>query len=114
MHNLLANAGKYSPSGTEIRLSAEQNQGGALLLSVQDQGMGIPAEDLPKLGSWHFRGQNGSKAQGAGIGLHLCYRIAGLHGGHIRIQSEVGSGCLVQVSLPGLFNDTSTEHYTHE
>jgi signal transduction histidine kinase len=69
---------------------------------VADTGIGIPADDLPNLCNpfWQIdRGLN-RKFEGAGLGLSLCKRMTELHGGELRIKSEVGIGTTVTVRLP--------------
>lgn len=93
--NILTNACDAMPSGGKLRLSASHSDGN-LIVTVQDTGVGIPPEHLPKV----FDLYHTTKEGGSGIGLSLVYRIVQLHGGEVRLESEVGIGTLVTVSLP--------------
>lgn len=100
LHNLLSNACKFSRAGSDIHLHSACDRDKGVSLTVADQGVGIPAEDLPKLGIRHFRGSNSELAIGTGVGLHLCRRIVQLHGGTLHVESEVGRGSQVHIHLP--------------
>lgn len=99
--NLVGNAVKYSPAGGEVSLTVTIDHGTAAL-TVRDHGIGIPAEDLPMLGSPFARGS--ARAQtfaGMGIGLYLSKLVAEGHGGGLRIQSDGNDqGTTVTVNLP--------------
>jgi two-component system, OmpR family, sensor kinase len=100
--NLLENAHKYSPNADRpVRLRARARDG-RLLLDVEDQGMGIPAEDLPHVFTPFFRGERSRSrgAGGVGLGLTLAKQIAEAHGGSIDVESTVAEGTTVRVELP--------------
>jgi PAS domain S-box-containing protein len=102
--NLLTNASKYSPDDTPIavRVHAEDGPTGReAVLEVQDQGIGIPAADLPRLFERYMRGSNveGSIA-GTGLGLASARHIVELHGGRIEVATEEGRGSTFTVRLP--------------
>ncbi|HEU4323639.1 MAG TPA: GAF domain-containing protein [Roseiflexaceae bacterium] len=101
LQNLLSNAVKYSPLGGPVRLALTRAEGEALLVVV-DQGIGIPAEALPRLGQRFYRAANveGSSVSGMGIGLYVVYEIVTLHGGHVAISSAEGQGTTVEIRLP--------------
>jgi PAS domain S-box-containing protein len=101
MNNLLTNAVKYSPRGGTIRVTLAR-VGDVLELSISDQGIGIPAADIPLLTRRYFRASNVSAENypGLGLGLSLVKDILELHGGGLRIQSEQGRGTAVTVFLP--------------
>ncbi len=101
VYNLLTNAIKYSPEGTEIRLSAKQDNGW-LRLSVIDQGMGIEPEDLKRLGTKFFRTQGAEESgiQGTGIGLSIVGEILTAHKGKLEISSNPGQGSSFTIILP--------------
>lgn len=103
MFNLLANAVKFTPDGGSIAVKAAAVGGGGLEVSVADTGMGIKAEDMPKL----FRefGQLDSgytkRHEGTGLGLALTKRLVELHGGTIRAESAgPGKGAAFTFTLP--------------
>lgn len=102
--NLLSNAIKYSPDGGEIqvcvRLEGEGDLAGAVL-EVQDQGMGIPAADLPQVFERFFRGSNVTgRISGTGIGLAGVRQIAEQHAGTVSVESTEGQGTRFSVRLP--------------
>lgn len=100
LHNLLDNACKYSPPETNVRLRADRESDGELVLTVEDGGPGIPPEDMERLGQRYFRGANRDRAGGAGLGLSLVERIVKLHGGRLVIDSTPGAGTTATVRLP--------------
>ncbi|GAB2685123.1 hypothetical protein GCM10027037_03210 [Mucilaginibacter koreensis] len=91
--NLISNAVKYSPAGSLIKLSCTLENGQAVV-RVQDQGMGISAEHLPKLFERYYRVNEPGYQQvaGFGIGLYLCGEIIKRHEGKIWAESEPGKG----------------------
>jgi PAS domain S-box-containing protein len=101
VENLLTNAVKFSPKGghVEVRLGME---GGALLLEVEDHGLGIPANEQAQLFQPFQRGRSAEqrKIHGTGLGLYVCRRIVEEHGGAISLTSEEGKGTTVTVRLP--------------
>lgn len=103
--NLLSNAIKYSPDGGDIRVTVRRSAGGAegswVDLVVQDQGLGIPAADLPHIFEPFHRGKNVSgRIQGIGIGLAGVKQIVQQHGGTIAVESIEGAGACFTVRLP--------------
>src|SRR6185437_754610 len=99
--NLLSNAVKFSPEGAAIRLEAVHTAEGGLSVSVQDEGIGISAEDRQHLFSSFFRGANALNIEGTGLGLHIVQRYVELLGGTIGLESELGKGTCVRVAIPG-------------
>ncbi len=101
LYNMLSNAIKFTPAGGKVSLSLER-EGEALRLQVRDSGIGIRAEDLPKL--FHefqqLESGTGRRHDGTGLGLALTKRLAELHGGSVRAESQVGSGSVFTVTLP--------------
>jgi PAS domain S-box-containing protein len=91
LENLLENAIKYSPPATSVVLRAERKDG-EVLFAVQDQGPGIPPEDLPHLFEFFFRGAKVSDEGGFGLGLATVKRIIDAHGGRIWVDSRPGQG----------------------
>lgn len=104
LSNLLDNAIKYSPNGGEIVISVDPvSCDGARqsTVAVVDQGIGIPAVDLPRVFDRFYRARNVEPhMQGSGIGLAGVKQIVEQHGGTLRIDSEEGRGTTVTVSLP--------------
>ncbi|MEO9008354.1 MAG: ATP-binding protein [Candidatus Dormibacter sp.] len=101
--NLLENAVKYSPAGGRIAVACAVNpEGTAVSLTITDQGIGIDAEDLPRLFSRFGRIVNAdnSHIQGAGLGLYLAREIAHLHGGEVTISSIRHRGTAATFTMP--------------
>ncbi|HEY4210740.1 MAG TPA: ATP-binding protein [Steroidobacteraceae bacterium] len=98
--NLLSNAFKHTfQGGLTVRLAPK---GQTVELSVQDSGVGIPQEEIPRLFErFHrVRGTASRTHEGTGIGLSLVRELVQLHGGSIRVESEVGHGSRFTVSVP--------------
>ena len=98
---LMRNAVKFTPDGGRITLRTRLAEG-AMNIYVEDTGVGISAEALPRLGRPFEQIdsplQNGSK--GSGLGLAIARSLIELHGGSLRIRSSLGAGTIVRVSLP--------------
>jgi signal transduction histidine kinase len=101
LQNLIGNAVKYSPGGGEVRVRVGRQDGRALV-AVSDQGIGIPAEALPRLFTRFFRAGNADPhgISGMGIGLYVVGEIVALHGGEIAVASQEGQGSTFTVWLP--------------
>ncbi|MBC7945030.1 MAG: PAS domain S-box protein [Burkholderiales bacterium] len=97
--NLLGNALKYSPEGSEVslKISCANN---IARLTVTDNGIGILPEDQPHLFDSFHRGKNVSNIAGTGLGLAIVIKAVTLHGGSIEFQSELNRGTTFVVSLP--------------
>lgn len=101
LYNLIQNAVKYSPQGGTISVLARQ-EGQQALVTVIDEGVGIPAEDVPHVFERFYRATNISSAHlsGLGLGLHLVKEFVELHGGSVDVQSVLGQGSRFRVALP--------------
>lgn len=97
--NLLANAAKYSPERSTIRLTAEL-VGAVVRVDVADDGPGIPAEHHTALFERFYRLRTDGQEPGAGLGLAIAKGIVEAHRGTIGIDSEVGRGTRVWFTLP--------------
>jgi signal transduction histidine kinase len=99
--NLLSNALKFTLGGGRIRVRAAARED-RIWFAVEDNGMGIPARDLPRLGQpfVQVRHQAGAPHAGTGLGLALVRALAEQHQGTLRIESEEGVGTTVTVELP--------------
>ncbi len=99
--NILTNAVKYTPAGGQIRVTAAV-EGENIRVSVADNGIGIPEEDLPRMFERFYRVEKSrtSDAGGTGLGLAIVKEIVEAHGGDVRIDSRVGEGTCVTVLLP--------------
>lgn len=103
LKNLLSNAIKYSNKGSRIKVRAEIDRTGHYLqLSIEDNGIGIPEEHLPKLFDRFYRVENKTHAiKGTGLGLHLVkITIEKHHGGHVFVQSELNVGSTFGFRIP--------------
>ena len=92
--NLLSNAFKFTFSGEiAVKIKEDSNPSTARLV-IQDTGVGIPTEELPRLFERFHRveGQRSRSFEGSGIGLALVHELVKLHGGTIRVDSEVDRG----------------------
>jgi len=101
LDNLISNAVKYSEAFTEVTLVVRRS-GQELLVSVTDQGIGIPEKDLPRVFERMFRSRPGllPGEGGAGLGLSICKGLIEAHGGRIWIKSEEGKGTSCSFTLP--------------
>ncbi|MEM8947818.1 MAG: GAF domain-containing sensor histidine kinase [Pseudomonadota bacterium] len=99
--NLVGNAVKYSPEGTEVCVSGRMTDDGGVLISVRDNGVGIPEEELAQLFERFFRASTSVGIVGTGIGLHLVKTVVDLHGGRIDVASKPGEGSTFTIDLPG-------------
>ena len=98
--NLVNNAINYTPEGT-ITLRV-QEQANDLLVEITDTGIGIPAEDMPRLFEDFFRASN-VESKGTGLGLSITRRIIEAHGGKIWVESpcpETNTGTKFSFTLP--------------
>ncbi|NWF62416.1 MAG: response regulator [Fischerella sp.] len=105
--NLMSNAIKYSPNGgkVEFHLIGKESQ---IIFYVQDWGIGIPIEDQENLFQPFSRGSNVDTISGTGLGLAIAKACVELHGGSIALESQIGLGTKVIVSLPKRHNQGSS------
>jgi signal transduction histidine kinase len=96
--NLVDNALKFTDAGGQVTIDADA-RGDEVVIAVQDTGRGIPSTDLPRIWDRLYRG-DASHAQGLGLGLSLVRAIVTAHGGRAEVESEVGKGTGVTVTLP--------------
>jgi two-component system sensor histidine kinase KdpD len=97
--NLLDNALKYSPLGSDMEISAGTD-GSLLTLEVADHGLGVPEDDLERIFEKFYRIQIPEGVHGTGLGLSICKGIVEAHGGGIRAENRRGGGLRVVVTLP--------------
>jgi signal transduction histidine kinase len=100
--NLLDNAIKYSRPGgaVTVKVSAEHDQ--TVLVRVCDDGIGIPAQDLPYVGRRFYRADKArSRTEGgSGLGLAIAHALVQAHGGRLWLESREGQGTAVSFTLP--------------
>ena len=106
---LVDNAVKYSGEGTQVTLGVKKDDG-KCLMTVRDQGSGIPAEELPKIFDRFYRADAArhSETGGHGLGLSIARIIVVSHGGKLRVRSKVGAGTVFEIELPCV-EDFATE-----
>ncbi len=97
--NLLHNAIKFTPSGGHVTLLARE-QGNEAILSVRDTGIGIAAEDLPRIFERFYKADRARSTGGTGLGLSIAKHIVQAHGGRIWAESILGQGSTFSFSLP--------------
>ena len=97
--NLLTNAVKYSPRGGEVHVTLARKRG-RITISVIDQGIGIPEDDLPRLFEPFQRAGNTERISGTGLGLYIVRQAVELHGGKISVDSTLGVGTTFTITLP--------------
>ncbi|GAP71158.1 protein containing PAS domain S-box [Bacteroidales bacterium 6E] len=99
MNNLLSNAIKYSQPdpGVLVRLYKDDRK---IMISVRDNGIGIPKDDLPRMFEPFFRAGNVTKIDGNGLGLTIVRECVVLHGGNISVTSEQNLGSTFLIELP--------------
>ncbi|MBI4355660.1 MAG: HAMP domain-containing histidine kinase [Candidatus Omnitrophica bacterium] len=99
--NLLSNAIRYTPAGGRIAL-ALRREGDHIVARVSDTGIGIGAQDLPRIFDEFYRANTAMNAEirGTGLGLSLVMRIVDAHGGRIWVESTVGKGATFFLTLP--------------
>ncbi len=97
--NLLSNAVKYSEPGTPVDFEVTRMNGDAVL-TVRDRGIGIPSEDQSRIFESFTRAGNVGQRPGTGLGLVVVRRCVQLHGGRLDLQSALGEGTTITVTLP--------------
>ncbi len=102
VNNLLTNAVRYSPEGSEVQVSARTLRSGELEIRVADQGIGIAADERERIFEKFYRGKDGAthSVRGTGLGLAVAKMLVEAHLGQIRVESEVGRGSTFIVRLP--------------
>jgi signal transduction histidine kinase len=97
--NLLDNALKYTRSGGRVEL-ATRLDGPTAELTVTDSGVGIPADELPRIWERLYRGDKSRSERGLGLGLSLVKAIVEAHGGRVTVESAINRGSTFTIRLP--------------
>jgi two-component system phosphate regulon sensor histidine kinase PhoR len=100
--NLLDNAIKYGREGGNIKISVCENPNAEIQISVEDDGIGIPKEDLPRIFERFYRVDKGRSKElgGTGLGLSIVKHIIQAHGGNVWAESQIGKGSTFYLTLP--------------
>ncbi|QSY93039.1 ATPase [Rhizobium bangladeshense] len=97
--NLISNAVKYSPNAPDIYIRARVDEK-MVQIAIADSGIGMDADDLPKLFQPYYRARSATGIAGTGIGLNVVKHVVELHGGTVEVTSELGKGTTFTISLP--------------
>ncbi|KKK39056.1 hypothetical protein WQ57_04520 [Mesobacillus campisalis] len=98
--NLIFNAIVHNPLGTTISVEI-QRAGNFVSILIEDNGKGIAPDDIAKLFTRYYRGTNTGKThKGSGLGLAIAKQVTEAHGGNITVESEIGQGTRISLSLP--------------
>jgi signal transduction histidine kinase len=97
--NLIDNAVKYTPAGGVVEIAAHRDNDDAVA-TVSDTGVGIPAEELPRIWDRLYRGDKSRSTRGLGLGLSLVKAIVAAHGGRVDVRSRSGAGSTFELRLP--------------
>lgn len=97
--NIIDNAVKYSNPGGVVSVEAYEKKGNIVVL-ISDTGVGISAEDLPKVKTKFYKANQ--TRRGSGIGLAVADEIVNMHGGSLIVNSKLGTGTTVMITLPGI------------
>lgn len=99
--NLIANAIKFTPKGGRIVVSRRLTEEGEIAISIEDTGVGIPQDDIERvLHPFEQAKEPGKVSEGTGLGLSIAREFAGLHGGRVELESELGVGTTATLYLP--------------
>ena len=99
--NLVYNAIKFTPAGGSVTLTAQANvQPNMVIITVKDTGVGISAEDLPRIFERFYKADRARTSGGTGLGLAIAKHIVQAHGGQIWVRSTPGKGSIFSFSLP--------------
>ena len=103
--NIVCNALDFRNENGELFISTEDiiNEAESFIkISIKDNGIGIPAENLQKIFEPYFSTKPMSTSKGRGLGLSICYSIIKKHGGKIEVQSEINKGTTISIFLPAI------------
>ena len=98
--NLLDNAIKYTPAGGVVKVQAATAGPSEIILTVEDNGIGIPSEEQPRIWERLYRGDKSRTEKGLGLGLSLVKAVVEAHHGWVRVSSQPGRGSVFSITLP--------------
>lgn len=99
LENLITNAVKYSKGKPVVRISGQAKRKG-IVFTVEDNGVGIPKDELGRVFSKYYRGDTKRHVAGIGLGLFICKQIIDMHRGRIWVKSSLGKGSTFFVHIP--------------
>jgi len=101
IHNLVTNAIKFSPADSQFFISVMEKYP-VVIVTIRDQGIGIPAKEIPYIFEKLYRASNSKNisVKGTGLGLYIVSQIIKLHGGRIQVKSKEGEGTEFTITLP--------------
>ncbi len=110
--NLIDNAVKYTPDSGKIAIRISSSAGGAVLTEIEDTGIGIPKEHLPRIFERFYRVDKTRSRNlgGTGLGLSIVKHVVIMHGGKIDVHSEEGKGSRFSISLPYSYHPPLSDH----
>ncbi|MGH2379445.1 MAG: sensor histidine kinase, partial [Candidatus Limnocylindria bacterium] len=97
--NLMTNALKYAPAGSQVSVALGVVGSEALIL-VEDRGVGIPADEQDRIFQPFFRSTRTRAMPGTGLGLHISRRLAERHGGRLWLERSTEAGSVFALALP--------------
>ncbi|WP_461610758.1 sensor histidine kinase [Cytobacillus kochii] len=101
LDNLIMNAVKYNPKGTTITITTQTLEERLVIITIEDNGIGMDDETLDNLFDRYYRGTNTTDSStGTGLGMAITKQLVKLHGGSIKVHSDVGMGTKVRIILP--------------
>jgi two-component system, OmpR family, sensor histidine kinase MprB len=95
VNNLLDNAAKYAPDGSEVDVTVA-----GTTLTVRDRGPGVPPEELPHIFDRFYRASNARERTGSGLGLAIVKQVAEAHSGTVVAEQAPGGGARLRLALP--------------
>ncbi len=100
--NLLDNAIKYTPEGGRVTISAVEKDQREIQFSIEDNGIGIPREDIPRIFERFYRVDKGRSQElgGTGLGLSIVKHLVQAHGGRVWVESQLGKGSTFYFTVP--------------
>jgi hypothetical protein len=98
-NNLIGNAIKFTPAGGSVSVSAGTAKGN-LCVRIDDTGIGIPGQDLPRVFNKYFRSKSAAGHKGTGLGLAISRALVEAHNGAIKVESREGKGSRFTVMIP--------------
>lgn len=99
--NLISNAMKYNPPGTKIKVSIAPIERHLIVITIEDDGIGMDKETLGKLFQHYYLGTNTKESgSGTGLGMAITKQLIQLHDGSINVKSEPEKGTILRIILP--------------